>query len=68
MEKRHCPLHSLHKIHIFLVASSLEIFFNDGEEVFSSRIFGNPSDETIMFSSKGDTGFHLKKWNLKKIF
>lgn len=68
MEKRHCPLHSLHKIHIFLDASSLEIFLNDGEEVFSSRIFGNPSDETIMFSSNGDTGFHLKKWNLKKIF
>ncbi|GGK32673.1 sucrose-6-phosphate hydrolase [Caldalkalibacillus thermarum] len=68
IESRHCELPSLHKLHIFLDSSSAEIFLNDGEEVFSSRIFGNVVDESIVFSSKGKVTFRLKKWALRKIF
>jgi beta-fructofuranosidase len=68
IEARHCELESLHKLHIFLDSSSVEIFLNDGEEVFSSRIFGNVIDESIVFSSPGEINFNLKKWTLKKVF
>jgi beta-fructofuranosidase len=68
IEARHCELESLHKIHIYLDTSSVEIFLNGGEEVFSSRIFGDVTDESIVFSSKGDIRFNLKKWTLKKVF
>ncbi len=38
-ESRHCRIKDLHTVHMFIDASSVEIFINNGEEVFSARYF-----------------------------
>ncbi|MBS4177691.1 glycoside hydrolase family 32 protein [Lederbergia citrea] len=62
LETRTCKISSVSKLHIFMDHSSLEIFINDGEEVFTARYFPNPKDETIIFH--GEAEFRLTKWNL----
>lgn len=61
-ESRTCLIESLSKLHIFMDHSSLEIFINDGEEVFTARYFPNPKVETITF--QGNAFFSLTKWDL----
>ena len=52
------------KFHIFMDSSSIEIFINDGEETFTSRIFpGKNSSGISIFSSKA-AKISLSKWNL----
>ena len=54
---RTCVLDGSHnqplKLHIFMDTSSIEIFVNDGEEVFTSRIFPRPDSDGITFFSRG---------------
>lgn len=61
-ETRTCLIPSLTMLHIFMDHSSLEIFVNNGEEVFTARYFPNPEDEMITF--QGNACFNLRKWNL----
>ncbi|MFP3489977.1 GH32 C-terminal domain-containing protein, partial [Staphylococcus sp. SIMBA_130] len=49
VEGRHCVLESLQNIQIFKDTSSIEIFINNGEEVFTSRVFDNPDVDEIRF-------------------
>ncbi|MEW9668212.1 glycoside hydrolase family 32 protein [Ammoniphilus sp. 3BR4] len=63
-EARHCRLDDLSSLQIYLDASSIEIFVNGGEEVFTSRIFAYPENESVSFSTKGLFQFHVKKWDL----
>ncbi|MFP7225193.1 sucrose-6-phosphate hydrolase [Priestia filamentosa] len=52
------------KIHMFVDVSSVEIFINDGEEVFTSRIFPNESSQAIrFFAQKGSATFKAVKWD-----
>lgn len=52
------------KLHLFVDTSSVEIFVNDGEEVFTSRIFPHPeSDEIHFFADKGEALFQAVKWD-----
>jgi beta-fructofuranosidase len=39
------------KLHIFMDRSSIEIFVNDGEEVFTSRIFPSKKSQGVVFYS-----------------
>lgn len=41
------------KMHIFMDKSSVEIFINDGEETFTSRIYPSKDSKDIVFYSKG---------------
>ncbi|GAB6100575.1 sucrose-6-phosphate hydrolase [Halanaerocella petrolearia] len=55
------------KLHLFLDTSSLELFVNGGEEVFSSRIYPDKDSQEIKFFAQ-DGKVNLKKvekWNLK---
>lgn len=53
------------KFHLFVDASSVEIFVNDGEEVFTSRIFPDPgSTEIRLFSYDGSAEFRVLKWDI----
>ncbi|AZU60773.1 sucrose-6-phosphate hydrolase [Neobacillus mesonae] len=61
-EKRVCRLNKLSKLQIFIDHSSLEIFVNGGQEVFTARYFPQSENHTITFN--GTTSFRLKKWNL----
>ncbi|CEG29351.1 glycoside hydrolase family 32 protein [Bacillus sp. B-jedd] len=64
-ETRTCKLAELNSLHIFMDHSSLEIFINGGEEVFTARYFPNPGDELISFH--GDAEFNFAKWTLDKM-
>ncbi len=62
LETRSCKIASVSKLRIFMDHSSLEIFVNDGEEVFTARYFPKPDDVTI--SIHGEAKFNWTKWNL----
>ena len=51
----------LFHLRIFIDRSSIEIFVNDGDAVFSSRIFPTPREKRLF--EKGDASIHL--WELK---
>jgi beta-fructofuranosidase len=54
----------LRNLRLFIDSSSLEVFVNGGEEVFTSRIFPQPDEEHILFTSLGATTFSIEKWDL----
>lgn len=62
---RKCSLDSSKiKFHMFVDTSSVEIFINDGEEVFTSRIFPGPDSQEIRFFAKsGSVLLHAFKWD-----
>lgn len=64
MEERVCILGVLETLHIFLDTSSIEVFANEGEEVFTARIFPEHKNESICFIADGKVQFDLKKWDL----
>lgn len=52
------------KFHMLVDTSSVEIFINDGEEVFASRIFPSADSQEIRFFAKnGEVNFNAVKWN-----
>lgn len=65
-EYRSCHLNDLKNMRIFLDCSSIEIFVNDGEEVFSSRFFPKTISNGVNISSIGQVSFDLFKWNLRE--
>ncbi|ASF41054.1 sucrose-6-phosphate hydrolase [Halobacillus halophilus] len=54
----------LRNLHLFIDQSALEIFVNNGEEVFTSRIFPQPEEEDILFTSLGESSFSIEQWKL----
>lgn len=53
------------KLHIFMDTSSIEIFVNNGEEVFTARIYPDVSSKDIIFYSKGgNVKLDVQYWNL----
>ena len=56
-------------MHIFVDKSSVEIFCNDGQDVFTLQTF--PSEDQIgieTFSQKSVTNMELKLWPLQAIW
>ena len=53
------------KLQIFVDVSSVEIFVNDGEEVFTARIFTGENSNGISLFADGSCEAHLKMWSLK---
>lgn len=62
---RACYLNSkMISIHMFVDTSSVEIFINDGEEVFTARIFPESDCNQIrFFASNGSATFTIQKWD-----
>ncbi|WP_082232540.1 glycoside hydrolase family 32 protein [Halobacillus massiliensis] len=54
----------LRSLRIFIDTSSLEIFVNDGEETFTSRIYPDTEDPDILFTSLGKTVFSVEQWRI----
>ncbi|PLS03686.1 glycoside hydrolase family 32 protein [Neobacillus cucumis] len=53
------------KFHLFVDISSVEIFINDGEEVFTSRIFPKTDSNEIRFFAEGGRAyFQASKWDI----
>lgn len=63
-EKRQCPLSELSNLHIYIDTSSVEIFINDGQETFTSRIFPTPLNDTIKFGAAKHARFTVLKWDI----
>lgn len=52
------------KFHLFVDSSSVEIFVNDGIEVFTSRIFPSQDSKDIrFFVTEGSANFKAVKWD-----
>ena len=63
--KRKCSYDSQNlKLQIFVDTSSVEIFVNDGEEVFTGRIFTPKSRDGIRVFAEGYGKAELKIWTL----
>ncbi|MEC0124894.1 glycoside hydrolase family 32 protein [Paenibacillus pabuli] len=62
---RRCTLNAdVLKFHVFMDSSSVEIFVNDGEEVFTSRIFPRKESVEIRFFAQGGKAeFQASKWD-----
>ncbi|WP_138419960.1 glycoside hydrolase family 32 protein [Aquibacillus sediminis] len=65
LESRACELEQLNHIRIFKDTSSIEIFANHGQEVFSSRQFDDWQDKRIVFQTDGIHIMDVTKWDLK---
>ncbi|SIS80850.1 glycoside hydrolase family 32 protein [Salimicrobium salexigens] len=67
-EFRHVQLDGpLRNLHLFIDRSSLEIFVNGGEEVFTSRIFADAALSDLAFTSLGTSTFGVKMWELAPV-
>lgn len=53
------------ELRIFVDNSSIEIFVNDGKEVFSSRIFPEKNAEEIRVFSEENVNVKIEKWEWK---
>ncbi|MGD6656427.1 GH32 C-terminal domain-containing protein, partial [Xanthomonas citri pv. citri] len=63
-EKRSCAISEVHSVQLFLDASSIELFLNDGEEVFSARYFPFPGNDDVTVTSVGKTEINASIWTL----
>jgi beta-fructofuranosidase len=63
---RQCSMDSKKiKFHLFVDTSSVEIFINNGEEVFTSRIFPKADSNEVRFFAEGGTvTFIAEKWDI----
>ncbi|RXI96587.1 sucrose-6-phosphate hydrolase [Anaerobacillus alkaliphilus] len=68
VENRQCLLDRLHSLHIYIDTSSIEIFINEGEEVFTTRFYPSKSEPSITFGASKTCSFTIEKWDLKKVF
>ena len=57
-DKRSVYLEELKKLHIFVDTSSIEIFINDGEEVFISRFYPNKTKINIEVFNHGSCSYY----------
>ncbi|MDA7025313.1 sucrose-6-phosphate hydrolase [Bacillus sp. CLL-7-23] len=65
VESRHCKIGELKELDIFLDASSIEIFVNDGEEVFTARYFPYPGNNDVLVSSRKNLSLNMTSWTMK---
>ncbi|MBP1917117.1 beta-fructofuranosidase [Lederbergia galactosidilyticus] len=63
-EKRQCKIDKINNIHMYLDRTSLEIFLNDGQIVFSSRFYGENAKKQCSISVEGNTKFSWQNWSL----
>ncbi|MFD2923523.1 glycoside hydrolase family 32 protein [Halobacillus naozhouensis] len=54
----------LSQLRLFIDHSTLEVFVNGGEEVFTSRIFPQKGNDAVLFTSLGASTFSIEQWKL----
>lgn len=65
LEKRQCIVNHLHKLQMYLDSSSIEVFINDGQEVFTARFFADQKDDTFHISSEAEASLNLQLYSLQ---
>ncbi len=68
VEKRQCKLEQLRDARLYIDTSSVELFVNDGEEVFTTRFYPTKDNEDVVFGASEKCRFSVKKWTLAKVF
>ncbi|OUM92343.1 glycoside hydrolase family 32 protein [Caldibacillus debilis] len=63
-ESRQCMIGKLSKLQIFLDSSSVEVFINDGQEVFTARFFADPEDHSFLIASDSQATVDLQIYSL----
>ncbi|MCY8023807.1 sucrose-6-phosphate hydrolase [Bacillus sonorensis] len=63
-EARHCRIAGLKDLNIFLDASSVEIFVNGGEEVFTARYFPSPGNNHVWISGRKEIIMNVSSWTI----
>ncbi|WP_100333000.1 glycoside hydrolase family 32 protein [Bacillus alkalisoli] len=63
-EIRSCSLEELSLLTIYLDTSSIEVFVNGGEEVFTARMFPFESNRAIKVGAKGKLKMNVIKWDI----
>lgn len=61
-DERAVEINSIKGIRIFSDNSSIEVFLNDGEEVFTTRIYNDIIDRLVKI--KGNGTVDIRKWNI----
>ncbi len=67
-EVRRTAIEKLKNLHIFLDTSSIEIFINDGENVFTSRIFPSENSREVFLRPFEKSPFTITTWELENIW
>ncbi|WP_079527579.1 sucrose-6-phosphate hydrolase [Halobacillus hunanensis] len=66
VESRSCRLpQGVQQLQFYIDRSSVEIFVNDGEEVFTSRLFADPDVRTFEVKPRESAAANVKVWSLR---
>ncbi|MCP8616752.1 glycoside hydrolase family 32 protein [Salirhabdus salicampi] len=66
-EVRQCEVATVEQIRIFVDNSSVELFINNGEEVFTSRAFPTVGEQSIRIDTAGEIQADISIWTLHKL-
>lgn len=66
-EARTTDLQELTELRVYLDASSIEVFVNQGEKVFSARLFDAIPYHELTLQVNGTLDYHLQAWSLKNV-
>lgn len=64
IEIRHCLIEHVDRIHILQDRSSVEIFLNNGEKVFTSRYYSNSDHYSCVVAVGGTLAVQWQNWEL----
>ncbi|MFB1049769.1 glycoside hydrolase family 32 protein [Paraliobacillus sp. JSM ZJ581] len=67
LESRKTELKSLTDLHIYLDTSSIEVFVNQGEKVFSARLFEDLLTRQLTIKVTGTLQYDVSGWQLNKV-
>lgn len=63
-EVRQCQLTNLTKLQVFVDTSAIEIFINDGKEIFTARMFPDVDNKRMVFQARdGHVKGSIQKWD-----
>ncbi|MBM7572570.1 glycoside hydrolase family 32 protein [Aquibacillus albus] len=65
IEARHYKIEKIDKLHLFIDASSVEMFVNNGAKVFTSRIFEHPDNRKVTFEVSDAMTIDVFTWDLR---
>ncbi|WP_345242780.1 sucrose-6-phosphate hydrolase [Pontibacillus salipaludis] len=64
MESRTCKIGELEDLLLFVDTSSVEMFVNGGEEVFTARYYPEQENRSVYFASSGELTLNVSHWKL----
>lgn len=67
IESRTTMLQSMEHICLYRDTSSIEIFMNQGEKVFSARIFEDLATYDVSLTVMGELSYQIQGWSLKQL-